>query len=130
MRQKMREVFDELWIIDLEGGQSRPQERRRTFSPYVPPLPSPSACGTGPPRAWRYRRGVWKTRLTGSEHEKLAALDAIKSLGDLDWRECSQEWSCAVLPRGDRHIPRVASGYGRVPMAALRVPTQEDMAHR
>ena len=46
---------------------------------------------------------VWKTRLTGSEQEKLAALDSVASLGDLGWQECSREWSAPFYPAGPVH---------------------------
>ena len=98
MRQKMREVFDELWIIDLEGGSLGP---RKTDNVFAIRTPVAIAIGVrnGKPRPESPAR-VWKTRLTGGEQEKLAALDSVKSFGDLDWRECSQEWTAPFYPAG------------------------------
>ena len=39
-----------------------------------------------------------KVRLTGTEQEKLAALDAAQSLGDLEWRACASEWDAPFMP--------------------------------
>ena len=96
MRQKMREVFDELWIIDLEGDNLG---ARKTDNVFAIRTPVAIAIGVrnGPPQPGTPAK-VWKTRLTGSEQEKLAALDSVASLGDLGWRECSQNWSAPFFP--------------------------------
>ena len=98
MRQKMREVFDELWIIDLEGGSLGP---RKTDNVFAIRTPVAIAIGVrhGSPQPGAPAK-VWKTKLTGSEQEKLAALASVKSLGDLHWRECSQEWTAPFYPAG------------------------------
>ena len=96
MRQKMREVFDELWIIDLEGDNLG---ARKTDNVFAIRTPVAIAIGVrnGTPQPGTPAK-VWKTRLTGSEQEKLAALDSVASLGDLDWRECTQEWGAPFFP--------------------------------
>ena len=98
MRQKMREVFDELWIIDLEGDNLG---ARKTENVFAIRTPVAIAIGVrdGPPQPGT-PASVWKTRLTGSEQEKLAALDSVASLGDLGWQECSREWSAPFYPAG------------------------------
>ena len=96
MRQKMREVFDELWIIDLEGGSLGPRKTENVFAIRTP-VAIAIGVRNGKPRPESPAR-VWKKRLRGSEHEKLATLDSIKSLADLDWRECSLEWSAPFYP--------------------------------
>ena len=96
MRQKMREVFDELWIIDLEGDN---RGARKTENVFAIQTPVAIAIGVrnGTPQPGT-PASVWKTRLTGSEQEKLAALDSVASLGDLDWQECSRNWSAPFFP--------------------------------
>ena len=96
MRQKMREVFDELWIIDLEGDNLG---ARKTDNVFAIRTPVAIAIGVrnGTPQPGTPAK-VWKTRLTGSEQEKLAALDSVASLSDLDWRECTQEWGATFFP--------------------------------
>ena len=96
MRQKMREVFDELWIIDLEGDNLGARKTENVFAIRTP-VAIAIGVRNGPPRPGTPAK-VWKTRLTGSEQEKLAALDSVASFGDLDWRECSQKWSAPFFP--------------------------------
>ena len=98
MRRKMREVFDELWIIDLEGDNLG---ARKTENVFAIRTPVAIAIGVrdGAPKAETPAR-VWKTKLTGSEHEKLATLDAAESFSSFQWRECSQQWDAPFYPAG------------------------------
>ena len=90
MRRKMREVFDELWIIDLEGDSNGARKTENVFAIRTP-VTIAIGVGNGPPRADTPTQ-VWKTRLTGSEQEKLAVLDAAESYADLPWEVCLSEW--------------------------------------
>ena len=96
MRRKMREVFDELWIIDLEGDSLG---TRKTENVFAIRTPVAIALGVrdGRPDAERPAR-VRKVRLTGTEQEKLGALDAAESLADFDWRECATDWEAPFMP--------------------------------
>ena len=98
MRRKMREVFDELWIIDLEGDSLG---ARKTENVFAIRTPVAIAVGfrDGPPRPDSPAK-VWKTRLSGSAEEKLAALDAAESFSSLQWRGCSPEWDQPFYPAG------------------------------
>ena len=98
MRRKMREVFDELWIIDLEGDSIG---SRKTDNVFVIRIPVAIAIGVryGKPNPNAPAR-VRKIRLTGSERAKLDALDDIRSFADADWRECSDEWNAPFWPVG------------------------------
>ena len=98
MRQKMREAFDELWIIDLEGDNLGARKTENVFAIRTP-VAIAIGVRNGPPQPGTPAK-VWKTRLTGSEEQKLVALDSIASLGDLGWRECSREWSAPFYPTG------------------------------
>lgn len=99
MRRKMREVFDELWIIDLEGDSLGARKTENVFA-----IRTPVAIAIG------VRDGeptpdnpalVKKVRLIGSEHEKLNALDNAESLEKLDWKECAKDWSAPFYPAGE-----------------------------
>ena len=96
MRRKMREAFDELWIIDLEGDSIG---TRKTENVFAIRIPVAIAIGVryGKPNANTPAR-VRKIRLTGSERAKLNALDDIRSFADADWRECSDEWGAPFFP--------------------------------
>ena len=98
MRRKMREVFDELWLIDLEGDNLG---ARKTDNVFAIRTPVAIAIGVrnGSPQPDVPAR-VWKTRLVGSEKQKLTTLDAINSFDDLDWHECSAEWDAPFYPVG------------------------------
>ena len=98
MRRKMREVFDDLWIIDLEGDSIG---TRKTDNVFAIRIPVAIAVGirNGKPKP-DTPANVWKVRLTGSEQEKLGVLDAAESFNDLDWRECSQDWDAPFYPSG------------------------------
>ena len=98
MRRKMREVFDELWIIDLEGDSIG---ARKTDNVFAIRTPVAIAIGVryGSPSPDTPAR-IHKVKLTGSEREKLETLDSIESFDDLDWRQCSSDWDAPFYPTG------------------------------
>ncbi len=98
MRRKMREVFDELWIIDLEGDSLG---ARKTENVFAIRTPVAIAIGVrdGPPKPDTPAR-AWKTQVTGTQHEKLASLESVKRFADFRWRECSPEWDSPFYPSG------------------------------
>ena len=98
MRRKMREVFDELWIIDLEGDSLGARKTENVFAIRTPVAIAIGVRG-GTPRPHTPAR-VWKTKLTGPEQAKLESLDDAGSFADLDWRECSSEWDAPFYPAG------------------------------
>lgn len=98
MREVMRRIFDELWIIDLEGGSLGARRTENVFA-----IQTPVAIAVGV----RYGRPnpdtpatVHYTRITGSRDEKLAELDSVRSFSDLDCQECSTEWTAPLIPAG------------------------------
>ena len=96
MRKKMREVFDDLWIIDLEGGSLGARKTDNVFSIQTPVAIAIGVRGGGPNPGRPAR--VWKTRITGTEEQKLQALDAANTLSDLSWRECQTGWEAPFFP--------------------------------
>ena len=90
MRRKMREVFDELWIIDLEGDSIG---TRKTENVFAIRIPVAIAIGVrmGSPNSGEPAK-VWKSRISGSEYRKLASLDAGDSFSRYNWTECTREW--------------------------------------
>ena len=99
MRKFMREVFDELWIIDLGGDNRAPswaQEDENVFN-----IETPVAIAIGA----RYQREstnerarVHYTRLRGSREEKLERLSAINTLEDLEWAEAPDAPFAPFIP--------------------------------
>ncbi len=99
MRRKMRETFDELRIIDLEGDSIGARKTKNVFAIRTPVAiaigirdgaPKPDSPAT-----------VWKTKLTGSEKEKLDALDNAKSMFDFNWQACGEDWNAPFYPSGE-----------------------------
>ena len=98
MRRKMREVFDEMWIIDLEGDNIGARKTENVFAIRTPVAIAIGVRNKTPQSSIPAK--VRKTRLTGSSEEKLSALDAVRTLGDLDWVECSSGWDAPFYPAG------------------------------
>ena len=98
MRRKMREAFDDLWIIDLEGDS---RGARRTENVFSIQTPVAIAVGVrdGKPNPTTPAR-VWKITLIGGERAKLDALDEIDSFDDADWKECASDWDAPFYPVG------------------------------
>lgn len=98
MRQKMREVFDELWIIDLEGDNLGARKTENVFAIRTPVAIAIGVRHGSPDSATPAK--VMKTRLTGSEEEKLAALENVASFDCFSWHLCSNEWGAPFFPEG------------------------------
>ena len=99
MRRKMREVFDELWIIDLEGDSLG---ARRTENIFAIKIPVAIAIGVrdGPPAPHTPAK-VWRTRLTGTAKAKLAALNTAESFRSFEWQKCAEGWEEAFYEAGE-----------------------------
>lgn len=98
MRQVMRETFDELWIVDLEGDNLGPRKTENVFDIQTPVAiaigvrygaPNPST-----PARVRY------ARVTGSREQKLAELDSVTGFGSFTWEDCFEDWMDSLLPEG------------------------------
>ena len=96
MREHMRRVCDEIWILDLGGEGHAPPRDENVFA-----IRTPVAIAV----AVRARRGggkrpatVWYGRISGTRGEKLAALDKIRDFGSVDWQACPSGWQDAFRP--------------------------------
>jgi len=99
MREHMRRICDEIWIIDL-GGEGRGTRR----SDNVFDIQTPVAIGIvfrgGRPQPDTPAR-VYYTRVEGSREDKLAALEAVTGLDSLEWKECPSDWHAPFRPPGE-----------------------------
>ena len=98
MRQVMREVFDELWIIDLEGDSRGARKTENVFDIQIP-VAIAIGVRSGVPNSQEPAR-VWKARLSGTRAEKLASLNEIQSFGDVEWDECDSTRDAPFYPVG------------------------------
>jgi hypothetical protein len=100
MRQKMREAFDELWIIDLGGDNLGARKTPNVFN-----IQTPVAIAIGirhdqpqpqTPAIVRYARVD-----ADSREAKLAALAKIRKFADLPWQAGFSGWMQPLLPHGE-----------------------------
>ena len=98
MREHMRRVCEEVWILDL-GGEGRGTRRSENVFAIQTPVAIAVAVRTDEgnrdePAKVRY------TRIDGTRRQKLATLDAIDSFRKVDWQDCPNEWQAAFRPAG------------------------------
>ncbi len=100
MRKVMRETFDEMWILDLEGDNLGARKSENVFAIQTPVAiaigvrynsPQPQIPAT-----------VHYTRFEGSQEQKLNALASVYQFEDLGWRECLSGWTDPFLPTSDK----------------------------
>ena len=126
MRRKMREVFDELWIIDLEGDSlGAPEDRKRLRDPD-----SGRDCDRGPQCS-----AATMCACQGVENEvqrlgrgEIVSLGRRASLGRYSVDRMLVGMGCAVLSVGRRGIFHLACCHRCVPLATLRLPAEKDLA--
>jgi hypothetical protein len=98
MREHMRRLCDEIWILDL-GGEGRGTRR----DDNVFDIQTPVAIAV----AVRYRETnqnkpaeVHYTKIEGDRQEKLDQLEALKGFDSLTWQDCPSEWQASFQPGG------------------------------
>ena len=99
MREHIRRVCDEVWILDL-GGEGRGPRRSENVFNIQTPVAIAVAFRTGvktghQPATVRY------ARLEGPRVEKLAALDTIHDFSGIDWQTCPESWQAHFRPEGE-----------------------------
>lgn len=117
VRKVMRQTFDDLWIVDLEGGNLGARKTTNVFAIQTPvaiaigvryAAPQPDTPAT-----------VHYTKLVGTQEEKLAALENIAGFQSLPWRTCPTGWLDLFLPAGQ-------GGYWDWPLLTELFPWQEN----
>ncbi|MDR1145864.1 MAG: N-6 DNA methylase [Verrucomicrobiales bacterium] len=97
MRQKMREAFDELWILDLEGDNKGANKTENVFA-----IQTPVCIAVGVRHAVKKKQSLAVTRyakITGTCEEKLKKLASIKTFADVNWEECFADANAPLLPK-------------------------------
>ena len=116
MREHMRRVCDEIWIMDL-GGEGRGTRRDDNIFAIQTPVAvavafRAASSERNSPAAVRY------TRIAGTRSEKLATLDSIRQFSDVEWCDCSQDWMSPFRPQ-------IQSRYRRFPLLTDLMPWQQ-----
>ncbi len=100
MRQVMRQVFDELWIIDLQGDNLGARKTENVFAIQTPVAIAVGIrkCDPSPqtPAVVRY------VRLDGTRVDKLRILENVGNFKDLEWRACLSGWTSPFLPKSPK----------------------------
>ena len=97
MRQRMREAFDELWILDLEGDNLGARRTENVFA-----IQTPVCIATGIRLAAQKQHPlavVRYARITGTRAEKLEKLKSIGSFADVVWEDCFTGATEPLLPQ-------------------------------
>ncbi len=97
MREHMRRLCDEIWVIDL-GGEGRGARREENVFVIQRPVAICIAVRSGSTRS-EQPATVRYTRIRGDRGEKLEALGEVASLGQLEWFEASSGWDDPFTPR-------------------------------
>ena len=115
MREHMRRVCDEVWILDL-GGEGRGGRLSENVFAIQTPVAIAVAMRRGQARPETPAR-VRYAHIDGSRAEKLRRLDAIGDFEDVEWKDCPEEWQAPFLPPG-------AGSYFALPLLTDLMPWQ------
>ncbi len=98
MREMLRRLCHEIWIIDL-GGEGRGTRQDDNVFNIQTPVAVCIALRTG--RKDRNQPAdVHYTRIHGTRAEKYATLAAVTLFRDIDWKPCPREWHAPLRPKG------------------------------
>ena len=117
MRQQLRQIFDELWLIDLEGDNLGTRKTENVFAIETPVViavgvryaaPQPTQSAT-----------VHYCRIEGTTEEKLAQIAKVKQFSNLAWEACGTGWF-------DPFMPAASGAYATWPKLTDLFPWQEN----
>ena len=97
MREKMRHLCDELWVIDLGGDNRGTQRDENVFAVVQTPVAITVAVRYGAAKPDKAAK-VHYTRIPGERSEKLAILGAITSIKDLKFKDAPAGWAAPFRP--------------------------------
>jgi len=96
MRTHMRQVCDEIWVIDL-GGEGRGTRMDENVFAIKTPVAITVAVRYGGPQL-NIPAKVHYTRIEGTRSIKLHSLEILQSLNDLAFSICPNEWNAPFRP--------------------------------
>jgi hypothetical protein len=96
MRQHLRQLCDEIWILDL-GGEGRGARKSENVFAIQTPVAIAVAARYGKGDKWTPAK-IHFTRIEGTRQEKLSQLEKIESFKDLSWEDCPSGWMVPFRP--------------------------------
>jgi len=98
MREHMRRLCEEVWILDL-GGEGR--GTRKSDNVFAIQTPVAIAVAVRSKKAKKDKPAkVHYARIGGNREAKLAALDDIGDLASVKWQDCPDDWQAPFRPAG------------------------------
>ena len=98
MREHMRRLCDEIWILDLGGEGRGPTQSENVFAIQTPVAIAiamrSGSINRDTPAQVRY------ARVEGGRAAKLKQLKSIGSFADVSWQDCPDEWQASFRPSG------------------------------
>jgi hypothetical protein len=98
MREHMRRLCDEIWILDL-GGEGRGTRQSENVFAIQTPVAIAVAVRNGQADKNTPAK-VHYVRLEGTRDEKLKALDNVTDFASLTWQDCPDDWQAPFRPAG------------------------------
>jgi hypothetical protein len=98
MREHMRRLCDEIWILDLGGEERGPRKDENVFAIQTP-VAIAVAIRSGKTETKQPAK-VHYSRVEGTRAQKLSALGGIAGLSSVEWQECPTEWPAPFRPAG------------------------------
>jgi predicted helicase len=98
MREHMRRLCDEIWILDL-GGEGRGTRQSENVFAIMTPVAIAIAARYGKTdktTAAKVRYAV----IEGTRDDKLRALNAVTRFASIQWEECPDDWQAPFRPAG------------------------------
>ena len=98
MREHIRRLCDEVWILDL-GGEGRGTRKSDNVFAIQTPVAIAVAVRAGKAKKDKPAK-VHYTRIEGTRDEKLAMLDGIVSFKKVKWQDSPDNWQAPFRPAG------------------------------
>lgn len=98
MREHMRRLCDEIWILDL-GGEGRGTRKSENVFAIQTPVAIAVAVRSGEAKKSKPAK-VQFARIEGTRESKLAALDSIVDFSKVKWQGCPDDWQAPFRPAG------------------------------
>ncbi len=98
LREHMRRLCDEIWLIDL-GGEGRGTRKSDNVFAIQTPVAIAVAVRYGKQKS-KIPAKVNYARIDGNRKAKLAKLDSILEFSALNWEVCPEEWQAPFRPAG------------------------------